>query len=126
MYPQYNQFPMAYPMNNTFMQTKTPTISQGMNWVIGIEGAKAAYVPPGTTTPFFDSEKNRVFIKTADNVGMCTIRTLDLNEPPEDKKPDKIDLSQYVTKKELTEMLNEIKGERKDEFISAASTTEQP
>lgn len=112
-YLPYNQQPfnqfnrMTYPQNN------------GIQWVQGIEGAKAFQLMPNSNAQLLDSENDGIFyIKISDNVGMCTLRTFRYEEITEQAKQQTIpDLSEYVKKSELEELLKSVltKGEQTDE-----------
>ena len=100
--PNYTTYPMAYPQpmyanNFTQQPNKMPTISYGMNWVNGIEGAKAVQLPINTTAPFFDSEQNTLYIKTSDNIGMSTMKIFDLVERKENKQTPTSNIDLFIT-----------------------------
>lgn len=102
----------------------TPLQNNGINWVQGIEGAKAFQLPPNSNVQLLDSENDGIFyIKVSDNVGMCTLRTFKYEEIVEhsNTKQD-IDLSQYVKKSELESLLNELLGGSHEQSVS---TTKQ-
>lgn len=98
-YPNYNQ--QYQPMY------QARTNQNGITWVQGIEGAKAYQLMPSSNAILMDSENDRFYIKTCDNVGMCNLRifnyTETTNEPT--KSVDNVDFSQFVTKDELNEIL---------------------
>ena len=126
--PQFGMnYPMAYPQNpyiNNAAQGQKQPIIYGMNWVNGIEGAKGAQMLSNSNAVLFDSEKNRVYIKSSDNIGMSTLRIFDLTEITEtEQTTNSIDLSQYVTKKELVEEINKLMGGHTNESISANEQT---
>lgn len=83
----------------------------GINWVQGIEGAKAFQMMPGSNIVLMDSENENIFyIKVCDNVGMCSLRTFKYEELQNFHKNEvqNVDFSQFVTKDELSEMLNSL------------------
>jgi hypothetical protein len=83
-------------------------------WVQGIEGAKAYQLMPNANAILMDSENDkRFYIKVADNVGMCTLRTFSYEEITE--TPTTPDMSQYVTRDELNTMLQNMLGGNTDE-----------
>lgn len=58
-----------------------PAQSSPINWVQGIEGAKAFPVAPGNTVLLMDSDGSCFYIKSADNCGMpMPLRTFDYKE----------------------------------------------
>jgi len=80
-YPQY-----AYAQQNQQPQSaqpapQAPQNSQPMNsniiWVSGEAGAKAYLVAPNTTVQLWDSERQTIYLKSADASGMPSIKTLD-------------------------------------------------
>lgn len=95
-------------MYNNFGNTYN-RINNGINWVQGIEGAKAIQMMPNSNTILMDSENDGIFyIKICDNVGMCSLRTFKYEELQDFcKKPDyNVDFTQFVTRDELNEILN--------------------
>lgn len=74
-----------------------PQQGNQINWVNGVEGAKAWQLQPNSNTILLDSENENIFyIKVSDNVGMCTLRTFRYEEISSDAIKDS-----YVTKDEL-------------------------
>ena len=103
-YPQYQQNPYQTQKN-------------GITWVQGIEGAKAFQLAPNSNVMLLDSESDgRFYIKTSDNIGMCNLRIFKYVEITDTPKTEStIDMSQYVTRNELAEILNSLKGETVNE-----------
>lgn len=98
MYSQYNNY--------------MPQTRNGINWVQGVEGAKAYQLMPNTNTVLMDSENDNIFyIKVCDSVGMCSLRTFKYEEITNFGKQteNNVDLSQYVTRDELSSILEELK-----------------
>ena len=67
-----------------------------------------------------DSEKNRMYIKTSDNIGMCNLRIFDFTEVTETSQghnsvATQPDLSQYVTRDELNNILEQLNGGKDNE-----------
>lgn len=123
-----NQFvnPMFQPQTNPYQrqnpyypQNPANTNNNGINWVQGIEGAKAWYMTPNSNVILMDSENDGIFyIKVSDNVGMCNLRTFRYTEitGQVSQKPEpQIDLSEYVKKSELESLINSMLGGVKDE-----------
>lgn len=76
----YNPYyqPMTFPE-----RPSAPALAQSspINWVQGIEGAKAFPVAPGNTVLLMDSDGSCFYIKSADNCGMpMPLRTFDYKE----------------------------------------------
>lgn len=95
--------------------------NNGILWVQGIEGAKAWQMPANSNVMLLDSETDgRFYIKTSDNIGMCNLRIFEYKEITDTPKVESsIDLSQYVTKAELTEILNSLKGESNEQPVQS-------
>jgi len=93
--------------NNYYPQRMYNTVNNnGITWVQGIEGAKAYQLMPNSNILLMDSENEGIFyIKISDNVGMCNLRTFKFEEILSNAKPD-IDMTQYITKQELEDILN--------------------
>ena len=104
MYTNPQQYANPY-MNRT---------ANSINWVQGIEGAKAFQLMPNSNCMMLDSENDGVFyIKTSDNVGMCNLRIFKFEEVTESQtKPN---LDEYVKKSELEALLNSMLGGNSNE-----------
>lgn len=121
MLPSYNyqqQFP--YP--------KPQVPSNGIIWVQGIEGAKAYQMSPNSNAQLMDSENNGIFyVKVTDNIGMATLRVFRYTEIAQQdmqKQESPIDLSEYVKKSELQDLLTGIMNEREVNNEQSLSTTQ--
>ena len=68
----YNPFPMSYqayqpqPMNNS-----------ALIWVQGEQAAKSYLTAPNTTIPLWDTEQQRIYLKSTDASGMPSIKVLE-------------------------------------------------
>lgn len=97
----------------------------GINWVQGIEGAKAYSLPPNSNVQLLDSENDGIFyIKISDNIGMCQLRIFKYEEITEKQnKRFEGDLSEYVRKDELGDMLNAlIGGVRREQSVQTTES----
>ena len=105
--PNYGPYPPHIP--------PTPQQSNSITWVQGIEGAKAYPVGAGNSVLLMDSDNQFMYIKSADNAGMPTLKIYAYSEVTETKTPEepKIDMAEYVTKTELEEALAKIKPKKK-------------
>lgn len=80
----YN-FPVGYQPYYPYQQispTSMPGTSQqqqgsGIIWVQGEAGAKSYLVSPNSTVPLWDSERQTIYLKSADISGMPSMRILD-------------------------------------------------
>lgn len=114
----YNQMPNYGNLPNYNQQSN----NQSVIWVQGIEGAKAHPVAAGQAVLLMDSDSNCLYLKSADQTGMPTLRIFDYKErtntPPEAKNDDlsafatKEDLSLYATKDELKKAISDIKKKK--------------
>lgn len=117
--PMY-QNPYQIPQSNPYMPKPVVPQNNGINWVQGIEGAKAYQIPQNSNIILMDSEKNRMYIKTSDNIGMCNLRIFDFTEVTETSQGhnsvvSQPDLSQYVTRDELNSILEQLSGGKDNE-----------
>lgn len=89
----------------------------GINWVQGLNGAKAYLVAPGNTVQLWDSESQTIYLKSADPSGLPSIKILDYTI--RDNGPVQQPEGTYALKGDLdalrTELVNMIKGVNKDE-----------
>ena len=121
----YNQIPLyqnpyQMPQSNMYMPKQLSPQNNGIIWVQGIEGAKAYQIPQNSNIILMDSEKNRMYIKTSDNIGMCNLRIFDFTEVTETSQghnsvATQPDLSQYVTRDELNNILEQLNGGKGNE-----------
>lgn len=113
-YPNVNYSPggmsipnVSIPQQNVQSSGLNP--SSSLAWAIGEEGAKAYPVIPGNKVAIFDSTAPVVYIK---EVGLDG-RPLDMEiydmvkrEPSKNKpEPETIDLSGFITRDEITELI---------------------
>ncbi len=100
-----NYFPATYPQVQVPMQNAPqaqPQPQNGITWVQGIEGAKAHFVPAGGNALLMDSDGSYMYIKSADQSGMPTLRTFRYEEVTESAPAkEEIDMTQYVTRDEF-------------------------
>lgn len=119
----YNPFPIGYQPAQIYypqqyqMQTNTPQQPQqsnGIIWVQGEAGAKSYLVAPNSTVQLWDSEKQTIYLKSADASGMPSMKTLDytirdltpVNAPVSASTPD----PNYVTKAELQALYGRVEA----------------
>lgn len=111
-YPQINPYSQQ-PLNNNIN-------TSNLTWVQGIEGAKGYQISPNSKAVLLDSEQNRMYIKTSDDIGMCNLRIFDFIEVTETSATyntvaQNIDLSNYVTRDELDTIISSIRGVNNNE-----------
>jgi hypothetical protein len=94
----YNGFPATYqPMYQQPYQQTQQQMNSNLIWVQGEAGAKSYLVAPNTTVPLWDSEAQKIYLKSADVSGMPSIKTLEYtivgganNAVVDGKDPNKI------------------------------------
>ena len=115
---QFNPFQpySQYQQNNPYLN-QAAIQNNGINWVQGIEGAKAWQMQPNSNAMLLDSENEGTFyIKTSDNVGMCSLRIFKYQEVTEQQKQaNNVDLSEYVKRSELEALITSLMGGKKNE-----------
>ncbi len=107
-------------MMNYYQQ---PQNNNGIIWVQGLAGAKSYLVAPNTTVQLWDSESQTIYLKSADMMGMPTIKILDytIRNSEETKLPIKIDDDKnYISREEFDKKIEELKSmiERGDKYES--------
>ena len=130
----YNNYPNNY-MNNSRNYSSQNTYPQQQSyqhnniiWVKGKENARSMQLPPNSTVILLDSEVGKFYIKTTDDIGLGKLRVFNYMEQPDiEEKPaqqqtafSEIDLSNYVTKQEMEQILKEIKDN--EQFVSRAKS----
>lgn len=101
---------------------QAPQPTGGIVWVQGIEGAKGWQMLPNTNIILLDSENEGVmYIKTCDNIGICTMRIFDFTERTSAPNSQVGNLSEYVRKDELQDLIQSIMGGNNNE--PSVSTT---
>ena len=121
----YNYFPMTYQQNypQSYPQAQQ---NNGVVWVQGIEGAKAYPVAAGQAVLLMDSDSDCLYLKSADQSGMPSLRVFDykerINTPHKGETLDmtgfltKEDILPYATKNELKEAISALKKELKGDL----------
>ena len=117
----YSQF--FYGKNNYNNQAP----NNNLLWVQGIEGAKALMLTPNSKIICLDSEiENRAYIKIADELGATKLRKFDLIEVT-DAETTSNDLSNYVRKDELQQLITELLPVGKEVTVNESTvSTNQP
>lgn len=108
---QQAQAPQAQPQQQFMMQSN-------IEYVNGIEGAKAFILPPNTQKLLLDSDNPFFYIKTTDLQGKPSVRRykyidVDAEQKPEAKEEEKP--TYYVSLEQFTNLLNDF-NDLKDEF----------
>ena len=119
-YPQYAYAqPQQMQSNQQVQQPQAqqpaqvnPTMTSGIIWVQGEAGAKSYLVAPNTTVQLWDSERQTIYLKSADASGMPSIKILDytIREMPQNNVVLTSDgvSSNYATKDEVNVLAEQI------------------
>ena len=122
--PQRNQFSNYFNSNSTGVNTPTNNIV----WVQGIEGAKAWQLNPNSMTIMLDSEnEGKMYIKVSDQIGISSLRIFNYKEElPSENKNNQVDLSQYVTRDEIKNLVKECLDEQSVPTTESTAVAKQP
>lgn len=110
----YNNQSYAPPMPQ--MQMAQPTQSSTINWVQGDVGARAYPVNPGMSVLLMDSEGQNFYIKSADTMGMPTLKKYAYSEVVEEPmrleshEAKQIDTAFSATREEVKQLHEEIRS----------------
>lgn len=117
---------MNFPYMNMNPYQNIRANTNSINWVQGIEGAKAFTLMPKENVILMDSEVNdKFYIKICDDIGRCTLRVFKYHEEVETPVAPPADLSEYVKKSELQALLNEMLGGSNESTISGTKQAKQ-
>lgn len=122
----YN-FPMGYTpyVQQYYPQQQT---NNGIIWCQGEQAAKSYLTAPNTTVALWDSESQKIYLKSTDASGMPSIKTLEYTilEPQNGLRTalngSNRETHDYVTKNDLKgiyERLAALEGARNESVISA-------
>lgn len=136
-YQNYMNNTRNYSSQGSYLQPQQQTQPQqsyqnNIIWVKGKENARSMQLPPNSTIILLDSEVGKFYIKTTDDIGLGKLRVFNYIEQPDNQQKSsqmetiipEIDLSNYVTKQEMEQMLKEIRNN--EQSISRAKPKRQP
>ena len=110
-YGQQSYAPMAQMPQ---MQMAQPTSQSTINWVQGDVGARAYNIQPGMSVLLMDSEGQNFYIKSADSMGMPTLKKYAYSEVIEEPmrleshEAKQIDTAFSATREEVKQLHEEI------------------
>lgn len=97
-----NQLEQQYPQYNNYYNNQNNIQNQNVTWiqVNGIKGAKEHIVQPNTTAWLMDNNDSVFFVKSADNLGVTTLKCYKFFEidPQSDKN---VSSNDYVSLKDF-------------------------
>ena len=118
-----NGFPATYPQYYAPQyqyqaQPQQPQQNSSIIWVQGEAGAKSYLVAPNTTVQLWDSETQRIFLKSADASGMPSMKVLEYtirdqtptNDPVTAPAPQGTNSSDFVTHAEMKALAEQIEA----------------
>lgn len=116
---------------NPYFNSSNLAPSNNIIWVQGIEGAKAWQLNPNSRAILLDSEiEGKMYIKICDEIGISSLRIFNykeeeqpLNNNIHNSNENPLDLSQYVKKDELAQMIKEILNEQSISTVNTTTTT---
>lgn len=118
VYPQAQQAQNVPSVQPTQPQQVNQPMTSGIIWVQGEAGAKSYLVAPNTTVQLWDSERQTIYIKSADASGMPSIKTLDytIREMPQNNvsMAPNFDSTAFATKDEVNVLAEKIEALRGD------------
>lgn len=116
-----NGFPATYPQYYApqyqyHVQPQQPQQNSSIIWVQGEAGAKSYLVAPNTTVQLWDSETQRIFLKSADASGMPSMKVLEYtirdqtpaNAPVAASTPQATNPTDYATRAEIEALAAQI------------------
>ena len=115
--PLYTQ-PQNYQLGQAaqFMPYYTPLqaasqqqsqVQSSIIWVHGIQAANSFMIAPNSTVALWDIDSQKIFLKSADNSGMTSIRTLTYTSDDEEKQVQSAPCK-YVSYDDLENLENRI------------------
>jgi len=108
---------------NYIPQQNNQQPNTNMQWVQGIEGAKAFQQPPNTITPLWDSDAQTIYLKSTDASGRPSIEPLDYsyrNQSNQQSNKSEVvdvqahDMSNYATKEDMTSIKDQLSALRNE------------
>lgn len=115
-------FQQSMPYSNPYISGRTQ--NNKINWIQGEEEAKAYQLVPNSNIALIDGNKNILYLKSCDSMGMCTLRAFDVVEREENNAVSvpEPDMSAYVRREEfeeLKQLINNIGGGLSEKSVSA-------
>lgn len=123
-----NQMANYMPRNqvSSYFNSSPSGVSTSTNnliWVQGIEGAKAWQLSPNSMAVLLDSEvEGKMYIKVSDNIGMSTLRIFNYVEEIPSTNKNNMDLSQYVKRDEVENLVKELLNEQSISTVATDTT----
>lgn len=111
----FNGYPASYqPVYYPQQYQQPQQQNNGIIWVQGEAGAKSYMVAPNTTVQLWDSERQTIYLKSADASGMPSIKTLDYTIREMPTKETKQGQTAYATKEDIETIYGQISALRQE------------
>lgn len=122
-----NNMVQQRPYYNNYgnFSTTSEISTNNIVWVQGIEGAKAYQLAPNSRAILLDSEnEGKMYIKVCDNIGISSLRFFKYVEElaTDNINNNEVDLSQYVKRDELKELIKETLNEQSVSTVGTNTT----
>lgn len=122
-YQSSNQLYQQPSNNFQYQQGQTGQMKNNIIWVQGKENARSMQLQPNSTVILLDTQSNKFYIKTTDEIGLGKIRIFNYTEEQDSEQntntPNKeIDLSNYVTRQQLEEILSQKENYKNEQSVS--------
>lgn len=123
-----NYLNRSYVPSTPTTQQQQQSYQNNIIWVKGKENARSMQIPPNSTVILLDSEVGKFYIKTTDDIGLGKLRVFSYVEEPDNDSTNtsssvpNIDLSNYVTKTKLEEIVKEIKNNNEQPVVSTVKS----
>ena len=114
-YPQYYQ-PTYHGAAVANQPVNPQPQNSGILWVQGEAGAKSYLVAPNMTVALWDSEDQKIYLKSADASGLPSIKTLDytIRDAVSPSDANKSDTHNFISKDDLKSIQDDIEALRAD------------
>lgn len=127
--PPMDRLAQLQSQQNTVAQP--PQTNQGLLWVQGENAARSYLVAPNSTVLLMDSDASRFYLKSADNVGMPSLKIFEYSEvqqnAPQAPQSTQTNLDdKYVTREEYSRLQAQYAEilDKLDSFHSAPMVSE--
>ena len=122
--PQFQ--PSVSSISPSYQQTSSGQVQNNIIWVKGKENARSMQLQPNSTLIMLDNQANKFYIKTTDDIGLGKIRVFNYTEEEDNEinnnnnnnQQNIPDLSQYVTKDQLQDIISSLKEKYNEQSVS--------
>jgi hypothetical protein len=120
MFNTYNPYSQGYPISsysqiasqmNNYTQTQQPQINtaqSNITFVNGIEGAKAFQLSPNSNVLLMDSDNQRFYVKSTDNLGIAKMSSYKFEELDFSNTQQEVTNTETIDSKDYNDILERI------------------